>query len=179
MSKQRAAQKTKPAAARSRPAKRVLQGDAGLAGELRDALRELRIELAQNARRVAAKSGLRDSDLDVLDVLDRAGPQSPTTLARKLSIHAATMTGVLTRLEQYGWVTRVRDVIDRRSVQIQATGFERLTDVYHDGNLRLDDIASSLSQREGAIIINYLRQVTIAVREATSAIDVDDSSPPS
>ncbi|MEV2221780.1 MarR family transcriptional regulator [Nocardia vinacea] len=165
-----------PASPRSRSrTSRTVGSTAELADALRDALRELRIELAVNARRVATKSGLRDSDLDVLDLLDRFGPQSPTTLARRMSIRAATMTGVLTRLENSGWVTRIRDIIDRRSVQIQSTGFERLTDVYHDANLRLDDIASGLSQREGAVIMNYLRQVTAAVREATAAIAVDES----
>jgi DNA-binding MarR family transcriptional regulator len=146
-------------------------GDNADAAEgLRNALRELRIQLAMNTRRVAAASGLRESDLDVLDVLDRFGPQSPTGLARRMGIHAATMTGVLTRLESAGWLVRRRDVTDRRSVQIESTGFDRLSDLYRDANTRLDAIAAELSPHDGAVILGYLRQVGVEVQTATTSI---------
>jgi len=40
-------------------------------------------ELAASNRAVAAKTGLNDSDLAVLDALHRDGPQTPTALARR------------------------------------------------------------------------------------------------
>jgi MarR family transcriptional regulator, organic hydroperoxide resistance regulator len=148
---------------------------AEIAGKLRDALRELRIELAMNKRQVAAASGLRDSDLDVLDVLDRFGPHSPTPLARRMGIHPATMTGVLTRLENTGWLARHRDVVDRRSVQIESTGFERLTELYRDANSRLDGIADGLAPPDAAVIVDYLAQIVGAMRTATALIAGDGS----
>jgi MarR family transcriptional regulator, organic hydroperoxide resistance regulator len=139
---------------------------------LRNALRELRVELSINTRRVAAVSGLNESDLDVLDVLSREGPQSPTRLARRLGIHVATMTGVLARLEKAGWIMRRRDVVDRRSVQVESTGFDRLTATYREGNERLADIAARLSAEDGAVIVDYLRQACAAVRAASAGIPV-------
>lgn len=156
----------------------LAEGAAGLADVLRDSLRELRIELAINARRVAAASGLNDSDLDVLDVLDRFGPQSPTTLARRIGIHPATMTGVLTRLENAGWVVRRRELPDRRSVQIESTGFDRLTEAYRDANRRLDEVAASLDPHDGAVIVDYLRRVAAAARSASENFTVGESHQP-
>jgi DNA-binding MarR family transcriptional regulator len=160
------ARRTRPDA----PNEKQIVDGLEVAEALRDALRELRIQLAMNARRIAATAGLRDSDLDVLDVLDRRGPQSPTALARRMGIHAATMTGVLTRLENAGWLVRRRDVSDRRSVQIESTGFDRLDRLYREANRQLDAIATGISARDATVIIDYLHQVSVAAQAATTAI---------
>ena len=47
-------------------------------------------ELAASNRAVAARTGLNDSDLAVLDVLHRDGPQTPTTLARRTRMGTTT-----------------------------------------------------------------------------------------
>ena len=141
------------------------------AAALQVALRELRIELSINTRRVATLCGLNDSDLDVLDVLTLEGPQGRTALARRMGIHPATMTGVLTRLERAGWVTRRPDTADRRSVQVESTGFERLTEVYRDANQRLDDIAAQQSADDSAVVLDYLRNVRAALRDASAGIN--------
>ena len=147
--------------------------DNDMSTEIRDALRELRIELSINTRRVAALSGLNESDLDVLDVLSREGSQSPTTLARRLGIHVATMTGVLARLEKAGWVVRRRDVVDRRSVQVEVTAFERLSEIYRHGDERIADVAAPLSAKDGAVVIDYIRQACAAIRRASDSIEVN------
>ncbi|MGO9927696.1 MAG: MarR family winged helix-turn-helix transcriptional regulator [Mycobacterium sp.] len=144
-----------------------------LADALRNTLRQLRIDLSISTRRVAAATGLNDSDLDVLDVLARYGAQSPTALARRMGIHPATMTGVLTRLENAGWLVRRRDVTDRRSVQVEPSGFDRLTELYSDANERLDQIAAQLAPEAGAHILDYLGQVTAAVHEASARLAVE------
>jgi MarR family transcriptional regulator, organic hydroperoxide resistance regulator len=57
--------------------------------------------------------------LDVLDVVVHDGGLNPKQLAARTGIHPATLTGVLPRLFEEGWVTRTRDPIDGRSVLIQ------------------------------------------------------------
>lgn len=144
--------------------------NANRADELRAALRVLRIELAVGTRRVAALTGLRESDLDVLDVLARDGAQSPTALARTMGIHPATMTGVLARLERAEWIRRRRDVTDRRAVQVEPRGFEQLTEIYRVVNDSLDAIASDLSREASEIILDYLVRLSAAVREASAEL---------
>ncbi len=139
---------------------------------LRTALRDLRIELSINTARVASLAGLNDSDLAVLDIVARDGTQSPTALARRTGIHPATMTGVLSRLEKAGWITRRPDAGDGRRVEIEAPGFARLSEIYRDGNWRLDEIAARLTPREAGAILEYLRAVSEAVRSASREIGV-------
>jgi DNA-binding MarR family transcriptional regulator len=152
------------------------QAADNLADVLRNTLRELRIEMSIATRRVAATAGVNDSDLDVLDVLARYGAQSPTALARRMGIHPATMTGVLTRLEKASWVVRRRDVTDRRSVQVEPSGFDRLTAQYTDANERLDQIAAQLTPETGKVILNYLNQVCAAVHEASARVGGEAAS---
>jgi DNA-binding MarR family transcriptional regulator len=144
-------------------------------GELRTALRELRIELSISTYRVASVAGLNYSDLAVLDVLARDGTQSPTDLARRTGIHAATMTGVLARLEKAGWIVRRPDTADGRRVQIESAGFARLTAIYRDGNRRLDDVDAGLTAEQAGTVLEYVRAVTRAVRASSLELGATES----
>src|SRR5689334_7271316 len=84
-------------------------------------LRDLRTELAVYSHRVGARVELKDVDFDCLDVIARHGPLTPTALAARLGVHVATMTGILSRLEEGRWIRRVPVEGDRRAVRIQAT----------------------------------------------------------
>src|SRR3954454_11757017 len=95
--------------------------------EIRDALRELRIQLALVNYRVGSQLDLKDVDLDCLDIVDAYGPMSPSALARRAGLHPATMTGILDRLERGGWIARERDPADRRAVVVRV-----LSDRYGD-----------------------------------------------
>jgi DNA-binding MarR family transcriptional regulator len=52
--------------------------------------------------------------MKALDVLMRDGAMSAKALGQRLGMHPATMTGILDKLENGGWVTRERDPDDRR-----------------------------------------------------------------
>jgi len=156
-----------------RPLHENLTAATNVADALRNELRQLRIELSVSTRRVAAATGLNESDLDVLDLLARFGAQSPTSLARRLGIHPATMTGVLTRLEKSGWVVRRPDATDRRSVQVEPSGFDRLTALYRDANEGLDEIAAQLTPEAGEVILEYLGRVCAAVHAASIRLGAD------
>jgi DNA-binding MarR family transcriptional regulator len=133
-----------------------------------DGLRDLRSELARLNHQVGMRVDLKDGDLEVLDLLDRHGPLSPGTLARRAGLHPATMTGILDRLERAGWITRDRDATDRRALVVGSTRHrlaEMLT-LYSGMNARLNRICSGHSPDELEAIAKFLRQVTEAARQA-------------
>ena len=70
-------------------------------------------------------------------------------------------------LEGAGWIIRRPNAIDGRGVRIEASGFERLTDIYRDGNRRLDEIDACLTAEQASIVLDYLQTVTNAVRAAS------------
>src|SRR6266851_522965 len=87
-------------------------------GQLLLAMREMSIQLSLLNQTVGGCIGLAFSDLEMLDLVSRRGPLTPSELASISGLSPATMTGILDRLENDGWVRRERDPRDRRKVNI-------------------------------------------------------------
>jgi DNA-binding MarR family transcriptional regulator len=138
---------------------------------VRRLIRELNGELAALNRHVGLRVELRDVDLACLDLLAREGPKSPKDLSRLTQLHPATLTGVLDRLEQGGWIERRRASGDRRSVIVHALGnrARELTANYAGMNSAIDEICAAYDQHELAIIAGFLERVAAAGKTVNAA----------
>jgi DNA-binding MarR family transcriptional regulator len=67
----------------------------------------------------AEKIGINATDLNCLNILSFSGHMTAGELARATGLTTASITGVVDRLEEAGFVTRERDPHDRRRVVIQ------------------------------------------------------------
>ena len=153
-----------------------------MAATIKQSLRALRVQLAFLNLRVGAQLDLKDVDIDCLDLLASHGPLSPTNLARRAGLHPATMTGVLDRLEQGGWVARERDPSDRRAVVVRVR-HERTAELmrlYAGMNSFMDEICAGYDEAELTVIADFLGRTTnagrIAADELTSASTPQTSS---
>lgn len=141
------------------------------------ALRAMNSELAASNRAVAARLGLNESDLAVLDLLNREGPTTPTVLARRTRMSPTTMTNVLRRLQREGWVERRASETDLRSVTIHPTSVDTLARVFTPANRDLLDLIDGLPGGQIDQIITFLTEATRVIRD--SAQTLDDSLAPS
>lgn len=139
----------------------------GLASKAKQTLRDLRIELGVLGHQVCLRAELRDIDLAALDVIVRHGPLGPSALARRIGVHAATMTGVLTRLEDAGWIVRERAADDRRAVVLRSAPERQreLLRLWGGMNTDLDAILEDYSEDQLRTIIDFLQRATDAGRE--------------
>jgi MarR family transcriptional regulator, organic hydroperoxide resistance regulator len=83
-----------------------------------------RIYLACHTRHVrdpASQRLLSRHQASILDHLDELEPTTVNGLARHMGVTAATMSIALDRLEQQGYVARIRDHSDRRRVHVRLT----------------------------------------------------------
>ena len=138
-------------------------------------LRNLRIELALLNHRVGERAALKDADLDCLDLLVRHGAMTPTELARRAGIHAATLTGILNRLERDGWIVRERTEHDRRAVRLAPVP-DRVREIfghYSGMDSALDEILGTYSDADLELITGFLARCTDAGRKATD--DLEDA----
>jgi DNA-binding MarR family transcriptional regulator len=143
--------------------------------EIRDSLRELRIQLAVLNYRVGSQLGLKDVDLDCLDILDTHGSLSPTALARRAGLHPATMTGILDRLERGGWIVRERDPSDRRAVLVRVIHdrYAELLRLYTGMNRAMNKLLAGYSDSELEVIADFMRRTVDAGRNATDVLSGD------
>lgn len=140
--------------------------------EVKQGLRALSAELALLNRRVGTQLGLKDIDLDCLDLINAHGPLSPTALAQRAGLHAATTTGVLDRLERAGWVARDRDPADRRGLLVRALRERNgeLLALFAGMNSSVDRICADYDEAALELLADFLRRTADAGRLATEEL---------
>ncbi len=145
------------------------------ASDVNDLIRSLRIELAILNDRIAAQAGLKPRDLDLLDVIDRDGPSTPKQLSRRAGLRAATLTGMLARLEAEGWIDRSRDPHDGRSRQVSATPrIEEIRAAYSAATESAHLVAASFDAAQREAVADFLTQILHAARTASTSFDLHD-----
>ena len=140
---------------------------------IREALRDLSVELSLLNQRISGHLDLRGTDLQCLDLIDRHGPLSPSMLARLAGLHPATMTGVIDRLERGGWILRERDPADRRGVVLQPVPGRRadILRLASGMNAELAKICAGYSSDDLELIARFLRRTADAGRTAGAQLD--------
>src|SRR5690348_7017341 len=95
----------------------IASSDTVLAGALRDAVGRL-------GRRMRAERGLTELSLGqwaALRTLDSHRPMTPSELAAHEKVQPPSMTRIIAKLEEHGYVTRTPDPTDGRQVVVAAT----------------------------------------------------------
>ena len=77
----------------------------------------------------AERIGINVTDLNCLNIVALTGPMTAGDLARQTGLSTASITGVLDRLEEGGFVRRVRDPHDRRRVIVELGGGPGLREI--------------------------------------------------
>lgn len=143
--------------------------------DLNDLIRSLRVELAILNDRIAVHAGLKPRDLDLLDVIDRDGPCTPKHLSHRAGLRAATLTGMLVRLEAEGWINRSRDPHDGRSTRLSSTPrIEELRAAYSTATETAHLIAASFDAAQREAVADFLTQILHAARTASTSFDLHD-----
>src|SRR5438477_11866105 len=105
--------------------------------------------------------GVTGPQLSTLRVIHRLQPVSTGALARAAYIGYATLTGILDRLEEHGFVTRTRDSSDRRTVILKMTkeGERLLGTAPSLLQNRLREELGRMPQSEQSTLLNSLLRV--------------------
>jgi DNA-binding MarR family transcriptional regulator len=124
----------------TRPGWEMPWPESPAAGTGRRERAELEVAFAAGLRRTGAlmqlmgtaaadKIGINATDLNCLNILSFSGRMTAGELARATGLTTASITGVVDRLEEAGFVTRERDPHDRRRVVVQINLDRAMKDV--------------------------------------------------
>ncbi len=142
---------------------------AEILGELARELRQLYGVGASFFRAAAARSGMTDTDVQVLELLESGGPMTAGQIADQTGLTTGAITGMLNRLEEAGRVRRERDPDDARRVIV------RLQSGKDDGRERdpafaalgsaWEELAAQYDDEQLALLVEFLKRSNALSRE--------------
>jgi DNA-binding MarR family transcriptional regulator len=142
-----------------------------------EAMREFmaRAVLFQDA--VARSAGLNASDLQAVGLLLSEGPATPGELAARTGLTSGgAITAMIDRLEHAGYVTRSRDLTDRRRVIVTAVPeavMDRVAHSYGRVTHRWNEYLETLTDDELDFATALLARAAELNREETEALRDD------
>jgi DNA-binding HxlR family transcriptional regulator len=125
--------------------------------------------LMQSLSQAAAdRIGINATDLNCLNILSFSGHMTAGELARETGLTTASITGVVDRLAEAGFVTRERDPHDRRRVVVRLVRDRAMRDVaavFLPVMRSWRAMAAHYSDDELALIVGFYGRVEEILRE--------------
>lgn len=108
---------------------------------------------------IGERMGVNRTDHRVLEILNRKGAMTAGDLARASHLTTGAVTAVLDRLEEAGYVRRVRDTQDRRRVLVEQTLDSTKTAMryYQPYMAATFDSMAKYSAEELAVVRDFMR----------------------
>jgi DNA-binding MarR family transcriptional regulator len=116
----------------------------------------------------AERIGINVTDLNCLNIVALTGSMTAGDLARATGLTTASITGVLDRLEEAGFVRRERDPNDRRRVIVNLNagrGWHDVAPVFAPVIKAWRGAAAGYSDDELRLILDFQRQVADIMRD--------------
>lgn len=126
-------------------------------------LKQIHDEMSKNANNALRSQNITLAQLEVLDLLDQApeGRYSLKELEQILHVAQSTAAGIISRLEQKGFVAGYGDAADRRikRVQITPAGVECVRTALHHRAEAEEVLLSNLTEAERNLFYMLLKKV--------------------
>lgn len=138
--------------------KSVPLGRLALIQDLDAAFRRVTAQSVLLSQAVAVKAGLTPSDLESLDLLNLEGPTTPSRLAAVTGLTSGAVTMLIDRLERAGYVRRLKNRDDARSVlvEIRRGASARLLPLYEPLGRAMSAVNDAFTDAQLAVVRDYL-----------------------
>lgn len=138
-------------------------------GELARELRQFTGLGASFFRAAAARTGITVTDMQVIDILESAGPSTAGQLADLTGLTTGAITGMLNRLEEAGFVRRERDPNDARKVIVELardkSEIRQIDPIFDSIGKAWDDTASYYDDEQLALLLEFLKRSNAVTRK--------------
>src|SRR2546429_1915293 len=127
----------------------------------------------------AERIGVNATDLNCLNLVALAGPMTAGELARQTGLTTASITGVLDRLEEGGFVRRERDPKDRRRVNVNLNPGPALAEIgptFGPLVMAWREAAAGYSDEDLRLLLDFQRRLEQIVRDQLARLRGEVSS---
>lgn len=135
---------------------------AGIRGEFTRELRQFTGLGASFFRVAAARVEMAVTDMQVMDILDLAGPATAGQLAELTGLTTGAITRILNRLEEAGLVHRERDPNDGRKVIVRLVGdrdeMRKVRSLLDSVEQVWDEAAARYNDEQVTFLLDFLKQ---------------------
>jgi len=127
---------------------------------------------------VAAKLGLNATDYRCLDLIIRKGPMTAKALAEEVRLTTGSITSIVDHLEKAGYVKRLENPKDRRSIIINPLVthkqlHEKTGDLMDSYRAAMAELFKRYDAYQTATIVDFLREFVKVLKEQASKIRDD------
>src|ERR1700735_5307424 len=143
-------------------------GRAGLEATFEESLRRASSLMYLMSQAAADRIGVNATDLNCLNILSLGGAITAGQLAQATGLTTASITGVVDRLEQAGYVRRERDPRDRRRVVIRLvleTALRDVASVFLPMMRDWQEMAARYSDDELRLIVDFYARMEGVLQE--------------
>ena len=124
----------------------------------------------------AERIGVNVTDLNCLNIMALTGPMTAGDLARQTGLTTASITGVLDRLEEGGFVRRERDPKDRRRVIVSlkfGPGLSEIGPTFGPLVQAWREAAASYSDQELRLLLEFQERLADIIRSQLARLRGD------
>ncbi len=120
-----------------------------------------------------SETGLQLSDFAIMEVLLHKGPLPINTIGEKVLLTSGSMTAAVNRLQDQGYVTRLKDPSDGRCyvVHLTETGRRIIRQAYQRHVENLETVAAVLSEREREELVRLLKKIGLNAHRMLSDLN--------
>ncbi len=139
-----------------------------LEGEFLLAIRRVSSLMQLLGQRSAERIGVNATDLNCLNIVALTGRLTAGELAQQTGLTTASITGVLDRLEEGGFVRRVRDPQDRRRVMVELAagpGLNRVGSTFAPVVAAWRAAAAGYSEEELRLLLGFQDKLEEIIRD--------------
>jgi DNA-binding MarR family transcriptional regulator len=150
-----------------------LEGDFLLAMRRTSSVMQLLTQAA------ADRLGINATDLNCLNVVALTGAMTAGELARATGLTTASITGVLDRLEESGFVRRERDLHDRRRVivNLNARGLQDVAPIFAPMLKTWRAAAARYSDAELGLVLDFQLELELIMRDQLTRLRTEADKP--
>jgi DNA-binding transcriptional regulator GbsR (MarR family) len=135
-------------------------------------IRKMAAQTVVTSQLVAGHFGLHTTDLRVLDIIYMRGNVTAGEVAKATGLTSGSVTALIDRLENAGYVERQADDTDRRKVWVcsRNDAIEPIKDFFWPSQVRMFELWSKFKAAELDVIADFLERTTLLAAECAEDI---------